>query len=97
MMRKETLQEKIVRAFTSSMGEADVAKEIAFHLTDCESDFREIYELFSNPEKFSDSDVRRHVISFLAHAPNHLAAAKKLVGLGPIEDIFGANVFTEDE
>lgn len=79
------------------MGDAEVAKEIAFHLCDCESDFQEMNDLFSNPKKFSDRDVLKLIISFLAHAPNHLAAAKKLIGLGPIEDIFDVGVLKEDE
>ena len=35
--------------------------------------------------------------SSLAHVPDHVAAAKKLAGVGPIEDIFGVGVLIEDE
>jgi hypothetical protein len=96
-MEKKTLKEKIVRAFASSMGDPEAAEEIAFHITDCETDFREISNLFSHPEQFSDRQVLSFIISFLAHVPNHLAAAKKLAGIGPIEDIFDEGVLVEDE
>ena len=43
-----------------------------------------------------DEEVRASIIQFLTHVPNHLAAAKKLIGLGPIEDVFGVGVDKED-
>jgi hypothetical protein len=49
-----------------------------------------------NPDAFTNDQVFDIVLRFLAHVPNHVAAAKKLAGLGPIEDIFGVGVLVED-
>jgi hypothetical protein len=44
----------------------------------------------------SNDQIVDIVIRFLAHVPNHVAAAKKLVGLGPMEDIFEVGILIED-
>jgi hypothetical protein len=54
-------------------------------------------KLYGRPETFSDDEILSTVIQFLAHVPNHVAAAKKLAGIGPIEDIFKVGVLEEDE
>ena len=33
---------------------------------------------------------------FLAYVPNHVAAAQKIVGLGPMKDIFEVGILVED-
>jgi hypothetical protein len=53
--------------------------------------------LYADPEEFSDEQVLDVTIRFLAHVPNHVAAAKKLAGLGPIEDLFEVGVHKEDD
>ena len=57
------------------------------------SEFSEMYKRLPNVK---DKEIREAVINVLVRAPNHLAAAKKVIGLGPIEDIFGVGVLEED-
>jgi hypothetical protein len=87
---------RIANAFARTL-EEDVANNIAFHMTDWEQDLDRILKLYQGSEEFSDEQIRMTIIQFLAHVPNHIAAAKKLVGLGPIEDVFRVGVLEEDD
>ena len=53
----------------------------------------DLLRLYEQPElnTFSDDEIRGIIIR------NHVAAAKKLAGIGPIEDIFEAGVLEDDE
>jgi predicted metallopeptidase len=66
-------------------------------MTDWKKDLERLHGLYENIERLSDEEITKVVIAFLAHVPNHIAAAKKLVGLGPIEDIFKVGVLDEDD
>jgi hypothetical protein len=70
---------------------------VAFHLTDWDHNLVRLVELYQNPLKWSDDEFAVEIFAFLAHVPNNLAAAKKLAGAGPIEDIFEVGVFEKDE
>jgi hypothetical protein len=48
------------------------------------------------PGRFHQRPNRGYRDSVLAHVPNHVAAAKKLVGLGPMEDAFEVGFLVED-
>lgn len=72
-----------------------VAADIAFHLSDWNSDAAFVVALHLFPERFTKEEVASGVTSLLIHAPNHLAAAAKLAGY-PIEDVFGLGTLTED-
>ena len=54
-------------------------------------------KLYSNIGETNDERLQSTLIQFLAHVPDHLAAAKKLIGLGPITDVFGIGALEEDE
>jgi hypothetical protein len=45
------------------------------------------------PDRFSANEIRERVLSFLVHAPNHVAAAAKLGGW-PVKDIFGVGALS---
>src|SRR5258708_2276009 len=99
-MKRDTLllRERIAAIVRLSYGEReDIARDIAFHLTDWDHNLEEISRMYNQFPEMSDDEILRIIVKFLAHVPNHLAAAKKLMGLGPIEDIFGAGVLQEDE
>jgi hypothetical protein len=91
------LRDRIARAFTSSMGEPEVAGEIAFHVTDWAENVDDLVRLYEQVDSLSDEEIRKIVTRLLAHVPNHVAAAQKLIGMGPIEDVFGVGVHEEDE
>ena len=65
-------------------------------LTDWDSDLDELIALYENRDAFTNDQIVDIVIRFLAHVPNHVAAAKKLVGLGPMEDAFEVGVLVEE-
>ena len=96
---KNTLavKNRIEKAFQALIDDPAVAREIAFHMTDWDSDLKELNRLYANPDSLTDDDVTDLVFSVLAHMPNHVAAAKKLVGLGPMEDIFEVGILAEEE
>ena len=89
--------DRVTAALVSSGMEEGVAKEIAFHMADWADDLEELREIWHNLDQVNDERLRGFIYSFLAHVPNHVAAAKKLAGLGPIEDIFNVGVLEEDE
>src|SRR4051812_8201219 len=63
------------------------ADQIAFHLTDWNSDAAFIVALHLFPERFTPEEIEAAVDMFLIHVPNHLVAAARLAG-HPVEDIF---------
>ena len=63
------------------------ADQIAFHLTDWNSDAAFIVALHLFPERFTPEEIEAAVDMFLIHVPNHVIAAARLAG-HPIEDIF---------
>ena len=65
----------------------ELAFDIAFHLTDWQSDAAFIIAVILFPERFTPEEIRRGVLDFIVHAPNHTAAAAKLGGI-PVTDVF---------
>jgi hypothetical protein len=91
------MSERVARALVSLGVEEAKAKEVAFHMTDWRADLEEWAGVWADPERFNDEQLTDIIYGFLAHVPNHVAAAKKLLELGPVEDIFGVGIFEDDE
>jgi len=72
-------------------------REIAFHLTDWLKELEEWNRFCQAPESFDSTAAEAMVTSFLLHAPNHLAAASKLMLDVPVTDIFDVGATTEDD
>ena len=64
-----------------------IARDIGFHMSDWNSDAAFVVDLHLFPERFTKREIEEGVRAFLIHAPNHIAAAAKLMGY-PVEDIF---------
>ena len=96
MENTERVRRRVAAAFTDSGLKPEVVDGIAFHMTDWKENLEELVELYDQPEQLSDERIRKIVLGFLAHVPNHVAAAKKLAGVGPIEDVFKVGVLEED-
>jgi len=96
MASKEFMRNKIAAAFAANELDSNIVEDIAFHMTDWKEDLDQLVGVYQNVDSLSDSDIRKAVISFLAHVANHIAAAKKLIGLGPIEDLFKVGVLRDD-
>lgn len=96
MMSREYVCERITQACVEGGLDLAIANEIGFHMTDWKENLEQMYDLYDHASELSGDDIRSIIIVFLAHVPNHVAAAKKLIGLGPIEDIFDVGVLVED-
>jgi hypothetical protein len=97
MESRESVKKRIAAAFSEFELEPTVVEDIAFHMTDWKENLEDIVRLYENGEQLTNDEIRRIVLVFLAHVPNHVAAAKKLAGLGPIEDVFEVGVLREDD
>lgn len=63
------------------------AKEVAFHLTDWIADLAELNGLFAKDEWDAEL-AQRTLMTFVAHTPNHLAAAHRILYGEPVTDVF---------
>jgi hypothetical protein len=63
------------------------ADQIAFHLTDWNSDAAFLVALHLYPERFTHEEIEAAVRMFLIHVPSHVIAAARLAG-HPADDIF---------
>ena len=97
MMDEERLRKRIAAAFAEFELEPQVVTDIGFHMADWKEDLDRLVSLYSRIDTADDEEIRTVLIRFLCHAPNHLAAAKKLMGLGPMEDIFEVGILREDD
>jgi hypothetical protein len=65
----------------------DIARDVAFHMSDWTSDAAFLLAVHLFPERFTREEIEAGIGLFLIHAPNHVAAAAKLFG-HPISDVF---------
>jgi len=66
-------------------------------MTDWDHNLEDLTSVYDMNQRLDNKRVSEIVIEFLAHVPNHVAAARKLIGIGPIEDVFEVGVLEEDE
>ena len=89
--------ERVTRALVSLGVPKAKARDAAFHMSDWKADLDEWAAVWEDPEAFDDEKLTEIVYGFLIHVPNHVNAAKKLLELGPVEDVFGVGVLEDDE
>ncbi|MBS1708006.1 MAG: hypothetical protein JSS65_04710 [Armatimonadetes bacterium] len=75
----------VADAIRSEFG--DKSFDIAFHLSDWNSDAAFIVALHLWPEQFTPEEILDGVYRFVLHAPNHTAAAAALAGFS-VTDAF---------
>ncbi|HXI50509.1 MAG TPA: hypothetical protein VNH84_03375 [Candidatus Saccharimonadales bacterium] len=73
-----------------------VSDNVAFHMTDWLDELAAYSRFCADPSRMSDAEVSELLIGFLAHVPNHVAAASKLYTDVPVTDIFGVGATSED-
>ena len=96
--REKVIRERISNVFQNEFEmPRETADGIGFHMTDWLGDVEELLNIYSHINETSDEDISAFVLRFLAHVPNHLNAAMKLAGLGPVTDVFEVGIFKEDE
>lgn len=91
-----TFPAAITTAITSALSREEDGEQtflhkdqIAFHLTDWNSDAAFLVALHLFPERFTAEEISAGVDLFLAHVPAHVIAAARLSGKST-EDIFAA-------
>src|SRR5687768_6284228 len=89
--------DRVTRALVAGDIPEAKARDAAFHMSDWKADMDKWSAVWANPDGFDDEELRRVIYGFLIHVPNHINAAAKLLGLGPVEDLFGVGIFEEDE
>ena len=67
----------------------ETAWNVAFHMTDWLDDLHRYVKFCENPDGVDLETINEMLLMFLAHVPNHLAAAAKLYADAPVSDIFG--------
>ena len=75
----------------------EVAKQVAFHMTDWLRDLKAFWSFCEQPSQRSDEDLNKMLIEFLVHVPNHLAAAGKLLTGIAVKDTFEVGALTDDD
>lgn len=80
-------------------GTPEIRRDIAFHMTDWLVDLEKWHAYCQSPESLDADQTTELLMSFLAHVPNHMAAASKLMTGIPVMDIFeiGAVAIEEEE
>jgi hypothetical protein len=71
----------------SSDKTAEIAREIAFHMTDWSYDAAFVVALHLFPERFAPEEIEAGIGMLCAHVPAHIIAAARLTGF-PTEDLF---------
>ncbi|MBX3243453.1 MAG: hypothetical protein KF685_03165 [Acidobacteria bacterium] len=95
--KETTIQKRIQKAFEESGYSEKDSYDISFHMTDWLEDIEGLQKVYSNIDNFSNDEITSFIYKFVIHVPNHLNAAMKLTGLGPVTDVFEANIFEDDE
>jgi|GEM_PF-688305 hypothetical protein len=95
MLDGSTFPAGITSAITAAISRPDASEEqvlhadqIAFHLTDWNSDAAFLVALHLFPERFTPKEIKAAIDLFLVHVPAHVFAAARLAGRST-EDIFG--------
>src|SRR5688500_844078 len=89
--------DRVTRALVAGDIPAAQARDAAVHMSDWKADMDKWSADWANPDGFDDEELRRVIYGFLIHCPNHINAAAKLLGRGPVEDLVGVGIFEEDE
>jgi hypothetical protein len=94
MLEGDRLPANITSTITEALSESgasleDVLKadEVAFHLTDWNSDAAFLVALHLFPEKFTREEISAGIDLFLVHVPAHVVAAARLTG-NSTDDVF---------
>jgi len=76
------IAEPAMSAFEAALVEnyGEKARDIAFHMSDWNSDAAFIVAVHLFPERFTSEEIAAGVGLFLVHAPNHIRAACGLTG-----------------
>ncbi|NND70834.1 MAG: hypothetical protein HKN43_04590 [Rhodothermales bacterium] len=69
-------------------GDSATRHDIAFHMTDWLDDLKDWHRFCETPQNFDADETVKLLVGFLVHAPNHMAAASKLLTGIPVMDIF---------
>jgi hypothetical protein len=92
------LSKEFLNAYAAEFSLApEICRDIGFHMADWLDDYEKLGQVFDVSTELSTEQIQEIVSGFLIHASNHIAAAKKLAGFGPMEDMFQLGILEEDE
>jgi hypothetical protein len=94
---KNKVKESLVIALKDLELQPEVISDSVFHMTDWLDDLEEWHSFCKNPDKLTSEKLQELLLGFLAHVPNHLAAASKLITDIPVSDIFNVGSTVESE
>lgn len=92
----ERICKRIEQALLAREYEEEKARDIAFHMTDWFDDLEELNGFYEKPDALNDKKIEDLLIRFLAHVPDHLNAAEKLLTGFGVSDVFGVGVLEDD-
>ena len=72
------------------------AWDVGFHMTDWIEDQIALAELYRNIETANNDDIQSVLMRYLAHVSEHVAAAKKLIGVGSVVDVFEVGIHDQE-
>lgn len=75
--------------------DAAASRDVAFHLTDWLADLDRLQRFYADPGHCASDEIADLVLQFLLHAPEHVAAAKKLATGFPVTDVFEVGALDE--
>jgi len=65
------------------------ARDVVFHMTDWLDDMSAWARFCDDPESLSRKQTADLLLKYLAHVPNHVNAAHRLLYGEPVHDVFG--------
>ena len=89
-------EQRIVAAIERSLlaDYAEAASDVAFHMTDWLDDLQQLVKFYESPDALGDDQVVDLLMGILAHVPNHMNAAARLLTGDPVTDVFGIGATT---
>lgn len=96
MKRHTQLVKRLEEVFAKEGLSDEKAHEVAFHMLDWSGELEDLYDLYKNMEKKSDSEIDKIIVDFLIHVPQHVNAARFLYGLGEVQDVFELGIMKGD-
>jgi hypothetical protein len=95
---RELVRRQIEAALAEAgWGSAESRSEVGFHMTDWIDGLEDLYRHYQDPAGRDAESTMELLIQFLVHAPNHLAAASKMLTDIPVTDVFGVGALEETD
>ncbi len=85
MNHSPKVQERITKAFRKKL-KVNKAKDLASNISDWNSDAAFLVALHTNPEGYTDAEIREGIAQIVIHLPWHIGEACKILKNPPPDD-----------